>query len=147
MTDTVKDPRVDTPACPLKTCKAAAGTVWCVTPTGFRRGFHAARRKLIDGGGAPAEKEAGSLAGRRPTHAQADMLGYAIAAWPELFEVSGYSFHGDAQRRATMQSMVDDVRGWFTFSHSTAHCEVYRITDAGRAAWQRYDDWMHGRKP
>lgn len=147
MSTDFKDPRVDSPACPLKTCNVGAGTPYCVTPTGFRRGFHAARLRLIESGTAPAVKPAGSLAGRRPTYAQGDMLEAAIAVWPELFEVSGYTFHGDAQRRATMQSMVDEKRGWFVYSHSTAHCEVYRITDDGRAAWQRYDDWMHGRKP
>jgi hypothetical protein len=139
------DPRVNAPQCPLKTCKAAAGTTYCVTPTGFRRGFHKARLALIETGKAPVEKPAGSLTDRRPSHAQADMLAAAISRGG-LFEVSGYNFHGDAGRRATMQAMADEARDWFTFSHSTAHCEVYQITDAGRAAWRRYDDWMHGRK-
>lgn len=147
MSTEFKDPRVDAPACPLKTCDAGAGTPYCVTPTGWRRGFHAARLKLIESGTTPAEKPAGGLAGRRPTHPQADMLQAAIAAKDGMFEVSGYTFTGDAQRRATMQAMVDAKRGWFVYTHSTAHCEVYRVTDAGRAAWQRYDDWMHGRKP
>jgi hypothetical protein len=148
VTDTFKDPRVNSPACPLKTCKAPADSRFCVTPTGFPRGFHKARLQLIETGQAPAEKPAGSLAGRRPSYAQAGMLAFALSTDGNgLYEVSGYTFHGDAQRRATMQSMVDEARGWFEFSHSTEHCEVYRITDAGRAAYQRFDDWYHGRKP
>lgn len=134
------------PACTFRGCGAQAGDRWCYTATGFRRHMHAVRRRLIAGEPA-AEKSAGSLAGRKPTDAQAKMLGAAIATDDGLFEVSGYNHHGDAQRRATMKAMTDPARGWFTFAHSTAHCEVYRITDAGRAAWQRYDDWMHGRKP
>lgn len=144
MTEPFQDPRVDSPACPLATCGMKAGTAYCVTPTGFRRGFHAARRRLIETGQAPAAKPAGHLAGRRPTYPQADMLAAAVSKEGKgLCEVSGYTFHGDAQRRATMQSMVDPARGWFEFSHSTAHCEVYRITAAGRAAYERFLAWYH----
>lgn len=144
MTGQVKDPRVDTPPCPLASCRAAAGSTWCVTPTGFRRHMHTVRRRMIDGTPAPAPKPAGSLVRRRPTRPQAGLLAAAVTGESGEVEVSGYTFRGDAQRRAAMAAMTDEARGWFTYVRSTAHCEVYAVTAAGRAAWQRYDAWMNG---
>jgi hypothetical protein len=144
VTEPVKDPRVGTPPCPVTSCRAPAGSTWCVTPTGFRRHMHTVRRRMIDGAPAPAAKPAGSLVRRRPTRPQAGLLAVAVTGPAGEVEVSGYTFSGDAQRRAAMAAMTDPARGWFTYVRSTAHCEVYAVTDAGRAAWRRYEDWMEG---
>lgn len=140
----LSDPRRDAPACPTATCRAGKGNPWCYTATGFPRAMHTARLKLI-AGAAPAEKTAGSLAGKRPSHLQADILGWAIADPDGQWELSGYRFRGDAQRRAAMLAMAADTRGWFSHVRETDHGTLYQVTDAGRAAWQRYDDWMNGR--
>lgn len=140
----VSDPRRSAPACPTKSCRAVAGDPWCYTATGFRRHMHAARWALIEGKPV-SERPAGSMAGRRPSHLQADILSWAIADENGQWELSGYTFSGDAQRRAAMLAMSDEPRGWFTKVRETDHGTLYQVTDVGRAAWQRYDDWMNGR--
>jgi hypothetical protein len=72
------------------------------------------------------------------------MLSWALADKRGRVEISGYTFHGDARRRATMLSMADPTRRWFTHVKETDHGTLYEITDDGRAAWKRYEDWMNG---
>lgn len=140
MTD---DPRRNAPPCPLKTCRAVAGDLWCYTPTGFRRHWHAARWRIVEGGQPKAETAAGALSGRRPSEAQHRILAWAIHQ-AGYYDLSGYTFHGDAQRRAAMTAMADPARGWFARVRATDHGTLYKITDAGRAAFQRYENWMNG---
>jgi hypothetical protein len=139
----VTDPRTVAPDCPLKTCSATVGDVWCYTPTGFRRHWHAARRAVVAGATAPAVPAAGKLAGRRPSEAQQRILAAAMAGGG-MYELSGYTFHGDAQRRAAMTAMADQARGWFRQLHHTDHGTMFEITDTGRNAYYRYKDWMNG---
>lgn len=140
MTD---DPRRNAPACPKPGCGAPVGDPWCYTLTGFRRHWHAPRRRLADGQKPATPPAAGALAGHRPSEAQHRMLAVAIRQ-DGYYELSGYNFHGDAQRRATMHAMVDPARGWFSHVKEVQHGTLYRITAAGRAAWQRYENWMEG---
>jgi len=139
--DVLTDPRRNAPACP--TCVAQAGDVWCYTATGFRRHWHAARRRAADGQPAPEQKPAGHLTGRRPSDKQANILAAAIAG-DDTYEVSGYGFHGEAQKRAAMLAMADEARGWFRHLRETQHGTLYEITDAGRDAAARYETWMNG---
>lgn len=142
--DQVTDPRRNAPACPRPSCGARAGDPWCLTATGFPRGMHAARLALIRGEEPAAGKPAGALTGRRPSEAQQRILVQAAAAGG-LYELSGYRFHGDAQRRAAMTAMADDARGWFREVRHTDHGTLFEITTAGRSAAYRYEDWMNGR--
>ncbi len=135
------DIRRNSPACP--SCPAQAGDLACYTATGFPRHWHARRRTLALGGTLPAAKPAKSRAGARPSHKQADILASAISN-DGVYEVSGYRFRGDAQRRSAMAAMSDDTRGWFTHAGETPHGTLYKITQTGRDAWARYEAWMRG---
>lgn len=132
------DPRVNTPACRHPDCGALAGDPACYTATGFPRGQHKVRWKP-----AAPTPEPGSLSDRRPSSKQHDIMRQAMAAGG-LYELSGYRFHGDAQRRAAMQPMADPARGWFRRVRDTDHGTLYDLTDAGRNAYYRYQDWMDG---
>lgn len=138
-----------TPVCPLATCDAPAGASYCLTPTGFRRPLHdvrvAAMQATAAGTPAPAVEQppAGRLAHRRPSEKQVKIL--AVAADDGgLYELSGYGFHGEAQRRAAVLAMVDDSRGWMRHVRETQHGTLYEITNEGRSALARYRDWMNG---
>lgn len=137
------DPRGNAPACPRDRCRATAGDLWCYTATGFRRHWHAARRLLAAGQNPPAAAADGSRTGQRPSEAQQRILTQAVAGGG-LYEVSGYTFAGDAQRRAAMTAMAGPACGWFRHVQETPHGDVYEITDAGRRAYYRYQDWMNG---
>lgn len=132
------DPRVNTPACTHAGCGALAGDPNCYTATGFPRAQHKVRWETPKAPGAP-----GSLSGRRPTDKQHELMFWAMREGG-LYELSGYRFSGDAQRRASMASMADPQRGWFRKVRETAHGTLYELTDAGRAAYYRYEDWMNG---
>ena len=140
------DPRVNTPDCPHPGCPAKAGNAWCYTATGFPRSMHAARLALIAGEAPKTGPADGSLAARRPSHLQADILSWALADPAGRWELSGYRFRGDAQRRSAMAAMSHPARGWFTHVKETDHGTLYEITDAGREAWGRYEIWMSGGK-
>lgn len=140
----VTDIRKNPPACPLPTCPAGEGDRFCYTATGFPRQWHTARRKRALGDTAPEPSAAGSLAHRRPSEAQHRLLAQAMAGGG-VYELSGYRFHGDAQRRRAMQAMAGTERGWFRHVRETPHGTVYEITDDGRSAYYRYEDWMDGR--
>jgi hypothetical protein len=131
---TVTEPRRNAPSCP--SCRAEVGDPWCYTATGFRRHHHETRRKLA-AGQPPAASTKGSKSDAMPTQAQQRMLSSAVDGGG-LVEVSGYQFHGDAQRRATMAAMVADTRGWFRYVRDTPHAAVYEITDQGRLAYYRH---------
>jgi hypothetical protein len=137
--DELTDPRRNPVACPEPTCGAQQGDLWCYTPTGFRRGFHSSRRALALGQPAPAKKKPSTDA--RPSHKQGDMLAWAIHHDGQ-YEVSGYTFHGEAQKRAAMNAMVE--RSWFRRLRDTDHGTLYEITDDGRQASARYENWMSG---
>ena len=141
--DVLSYPRRNSPACAFKGCGAQAGDRWCYTATGFRRHWHAVRRATAAGQPAPAGKPAGSLAGRRPSDKQADMLAWAIHG-DGTYEVSGYGLRGEAQKRNAMNSMADESRGWFRRLRETDDGTLYEITDAGRQASARYETWMNG---
>lgn len=142
MADEVSDPRLNAPACPRAGCNAAAGELWCYTATGFRRHWHTARRQLAAGATVPASKPNPNV---RPSHKQADMLAFAVTAGGGQYEVSGYTFAGDAQKRAAMRAMVE--RGWFRRVRDTDHGTLYEVTDDGKAAAARYETWMNGTAP
>jgi hypothetical protein len=137
--DELSDIRRNAVACPEPNCKAQEGDLSCYTATGFPRGWHASRRRLALGRPDPAKKAPSPDV--RPSHKQADMLAWAIAN-DGRYEVSGYTFHGDAQKRAAMDSMVG--RTWFRRLHHTDHGTLYEITDEGRQASGRYERWMSG---
>lgn len=137
MADT--DPRLNTPDCPRSGCGAKAGDPQCYSATGFPVPMHKVRLH-----GAAREKVAGRLAHRRPSDKQYLILAAAVDAGG-MYELSGYRFAGDAQRRAAMTAMVDVERGWFVRLRDTQHGTLYEITDAGRNAYYRYVDWMDGR--
>ncbi len=141
----VTDPRRDSPPCRHKGCGAQRGDRWCYTATGFRRHWHAVRRADVDNPPAAGQPTApaGKLARRRPSEAQQRILGAAMGNGG-LYELSGYTFHGDAQRRAAMGAMSNPARGWFTRLRETQHGTLYEITNAGRAAFYRYEEWMQG---
>lgn len=138
-----------TPACELVTCGAPAGASYCLTPTGFRRPLHAVRlaamQATADGQDTPppAPAPAGRHAHKRPTEKQAGILARAEADGG-LYELSGYGFSGEAQRRAAVLSMVNDTRGWMRHVRETTHGTLYEITSPGRGALARYRDWMNG---
>jgi hypothetical protein len=104
--------------------------------------MHAARLRLIAGEAAPAPPAAGSRTGSRPSHIQARLLGRALDNADGEWELSGYRFNGDAQRRAAMQAMAGETRRWFVKVRDTEHGTLYRITAEGRAAFGRYAKWM-----
>lgn len=137
------------PACTLATCGAAAGTRYCLTPTGFRRPLHAVRVAAIQAAaaGTPAppapERPAGRHAHRRPSDKQARILAQAADSGG-LYELSGYGFHGEAQRRTAVLAMVDNARGWMRHVRQTQHGDLYEITNGGRDALARYRAWMNG---
>lgn len=139
MADQLTDPRRNPVPCPEKTCAAGQGCMWCYTATGFRRHWHASRRRLALGQPTPEKKPPSSTV--RPSHKQADMLGWTIANG-DVYEVSGYTFRGEAQKRAAMNSMVE--RGWFRKLRTTDHGTLYQVTDDGRAASARYENWLNG---
>lgn len=139
----MSDPRQAAPPCPFKPCRAQAGDRFCYTATGFPRHWHAARVRAAAGHDQAAARPAGHLAGRRPTDAQHRILSQAVAD-DGRYELSGYRFHGDAQRRSAMQSMSGPERGWFSPVGETPHGTLYKITEDGLAAWQRYETWMNG---
>lgn len=89
-------------------------------------------------------KPSGHLAGRRPSHKMADILAAALRDGGQ-FETCEWSISGASAARAAVYAMAADARGWMTKVRNTADGELYQVTDAGRAAWQRYDDWMNGR--
>lgn len=137
------------PACTLATCGAGAGVSYCLTPTGFRRPMHAVRvaalRATADGipvVSAPPTP-AGKNAHRRPSEKQANILGRAVDNGG-LYELSGYGFHGEAQKRQAVLAMADPSRGWMRHVQETQHGTVYEITNEGRDALARYRDWMNG---
>lgn len=130
------DPRLNTPDCAHLGCGAKAGDTRCYTRTGFPRSMHAVRRKTT-----ALARVAGRLAGRRPTEKQHHLMAQAMANGG-MYELSGYRFHGDAQRQAAMASMADPARGWFRHVTETQHGAVYELTGAGRLAYYRYEDWM-----
>lgn len=140
MTDDIRRKAHDCPD-----CTARAGDLNCYTATGFPRPWHARRRRLALGETLPDKPAAGSLAGKRPTHKQAEILGWAIAN-NNQYELSGYRFHGDAQRRAAMTPMADETRGWFDHVRETDHGTLYKITEGGLTAFARYEAWMRGEK-
>ena len=121
--------------CPRVTCRAPAG-IACVTATGYQRPPHHDRITQAAGKAPAGLKPAGSLTGRRPTPAQQRILAQAVNNGGG-YELSGYRFHGDAQRRAAMGAMVDEARGWFVRREVTADGTVFEVTDAGRAAHTR----------
>lgn len=139
MADELTDPRRNPVPCPERTCIAGQGDMWCYTATGFRRHWHVSRRRLALGQAGPEKKKPSGTG--RPSHKQADMLAYAIATGG-TYEVSGYTFNGEAQKRAAMNSMV--ARGWFRRSGSNDHGTLYEVTDDGKAASARYENWLNG---
>ncbi len=141
--DLLTDPRAHAPACTYEGCGAQAGDLWCYTATRFRRPWHYVRRQAAAGESAPAPKPAGSLTNRRPSHKQGDMLAFAIANGG-TYEVSGYGFHGEAQKRNAMLAMVNEARGWFRHLRETQHGTLYEITEAGWLASDRYETWLSG---
>jgi hypothetical protein len=143
--DELTDPRPAAPACPFRGCGAQAGDLWCYTPTGFRRHWHACRRAAAQGTPVTDGKPTPGRPVGRPTHKQADILAWAINNGGE-YEVSGYTFRGDAQKRAAMRAMTDASRGWFEQVRHTDHGTLYKITDAGLAASARYENWLNGGK-
>lgn len=137
------------PACTLATCGAPAGARYCLTPTGFRRPLHAVRVAAIEAAAATpitpaAPRPAGRLAHRRPSDKQARLLAQAVNNGG-LYELSGYGFHGEAQRRTAVLAMTDDARGWMRHVRQTQHGDLYEITNGGRDALARYQTWMNGR--
>lgn len=139
----VTDPRKNAPACTHKGCGAQAGDRRCYTATGFRRHWHAVRVRAAAGVGPQPAKKEGSLAGRRPSHKQYDII-LAAFRGNRRFEVSGYGLHGEAQTRRAMDAMVDPARGWFVHVAETAHGTLFELTAAGVAAGVRYEQWMNG---
>jgi hypothetical protein len=137
------------PACPHPGCGAATGDRYCYTPTGFIRHLHTVRKHAIEvaaGRTGPApEKKAGRNTRSRPKDKQALILAAAVADGG-LYEVSGYGFHREAQRRASVLSMVDESRGWMTHLRETQHGDLYEITTEGRNALARYQAWLRGEK-
>jgi hypothetical protein len=138
------------PACPLATCTAGAGVSHCYTATGFPRPMHAVRVALMqdtvraaDSTPPAAPRPAGRLTGRRPSDKQAAILAAAIRGGG-MYELSGYRFAGDAQRRAAVVAMADDARGWMREVEETEHGTLYEITNEGRDAEARYRAWMNG---
>lgn len=142
--DAVTDLRKNPVPCTFRGCGAQQGDLNCYTATGFPRPWHAVRRSAAAGETPAAAPAAGSASGRRPTHKQADILLSAVHNDSGEYEVSGYRFHGDAQRRQAMDSMVGPARGWFERVRHTDHGTLYKITDAGRAASDRYEAWLGG---
>jgi hypothetical protein len=69
------------------------------------------------------------------------MLAWALAHGG-TYEVSGYTFRGEAQKRAAMNSMVE--RAWFRRLRNTDQGTLYEVTDDGKAASARYEAWMNG---
>ncbi len=140
------DPVTTIPACRHKTCGARPGDRNCYTPTGFVRHWHVIRVNDAAAGDQTTEPDrapAGRLAGRRPSEKQAGILAQAVHNGG-LYEMSGYSFAGDAQRRAATLSMAGEERGWFQHVRETQHGTLYEITPAGRDALARWDAWMNG---
>jgi hypothetical protein len=88
-------------------------------------------------------KPAGRNAHRRPSEKQAHILAQA-ADDGGLYELSGYGFHGEAQRRAAVLAMVDESRAWMRHVRETQHGDLYEITNGGRDALARYRQWMNG---
>jgi hypothetical protein len=108
----------------------------CVTAQGYATTTHRPRLVVARGGTPPpVNKKA------RPSHTQADMLAAATANGG-VFLLCGYNFHGVDQQRRTMKSMVD--KEWFEFRESLAHEDRYEITNDGRNALARYEEWMTG---
>lgn len=121
-------------ACPTpKGCGRPAGK-GCVTEQGYSARTHRVRLVVARGGTPTPIKKDG-----RPSHSQADMLA-AAAANGGIFLLCGYNFHGvDAQRR-TMVAMRN--KGWMEFRESGPHEDRYEMTNDGRNALARYQEWM-----
>lgn len=132
------DPRQNPVACPEPSCRAEQGDMWCYTPTGWRRHWHAKRIRLALGEPAPAPRKPST--GGRPSHKQGDMLAWAIDHGG-TYEITGYTFAGEAQKRAAMTAMV--AKDWFRKAGPSQHGTLYEITDGGRQASARYEKWMH----
>lgn len=132
------------PGCPLATCEAGAGDSRCYTATGFPRPMHTARIQLMqtiaqvaDTAPAAEPRPAGRLTGRTPSPKQGRILAAAIRGGG-IYELSGYRFAGDAQRRAAVLAMADDARGWMRELRETPHATLYEITPEGRNAEARF---------
>jgi hypothetical protein len=153
--DQVTRPAVNIPACRYKTCGAREGDRRCYTTTGWARHMHAIRVQDITAAAntttvpaaAPEQNPAGHLTGRRPSDKQAGILAQAANDDNGQYELSGYGFHGEAQRRAAVSAMTDPARGWLRHVRETRHGTLYQITTPGRAALTRYTTWMSGGKP
>lgn len=130
----------EAPACPF--CRAQAGDRWCYTATNFRRHWHAMRWALVDAAKAAAVQPARKPRAKRASEAQYRIMVAAMGAGG-LYELSGYTFHGDAQRRAAMRAMVD--RGWFRYVRETQHGSLHELTNDGRNAFYAYEEWMRGK--
>ncbi len=143
----VTDPRLTPmPACTQPGCGAAAGDRNCYTASGWRRHPHAVRMRALaaaDTGEPEPERTPGRMAGRRPTHKQADILAAAVAAGG-LFETCEWSISGAAATRAAVYAMADDARGWMKDVRATKDGRLYEITTEGRNALARYEHWMNG---
>jgi hypothetical protein len=123
-------------ACPTpKGCGSPAGQ-GCRSPRGNPAPVHRVRL-VVARGGAVGLADAGA----RPSQKQAGILAAAVAAGG-IYWVSQYDHHGDAARRRSMRIMVD--RGWFELRDSGAHDDRYEITNLGRNAYARYQEWMNG---
>lgn len=126
------DPRLTASNCPR--CTAKAGDPLCYTTSGYPRPMHVVRRNAV----VPVP---GRLAARRPSARQHAMMSQALTNGG-LYELSGYQFAGDAQRRAAMTAAADVEHGWFRHVRETAHGTLFELTEEGRLAYYRYEDWM-----
>ncbi len=126
-------------ACPTpQGCGASAGAS-CVTPSGYASAPHRVRTVVARGGQAgPVNK------GGRPSYTQGDMLGAAIAN-DGSYPLIPAGFHGAAPVRQAMTAM--ERKGWFVFRRSGPTEDWYEITEDGRDAHVRYENWYFGRKP
>lgn len=135
----------DPPACPF--CRAQAGDRWCYTATNFRRHWHAMRWALVDAAKAAAPAPAPAPA-RKPKPKRASEAQYRILCRAMtdggLYELSGYRFHGDAQRRAAMRAMVE--KQWFRYVRETQHGSLHELTNDGRNAFYAYEEWMRSKR-
>lgn len=123
-------------ACPLpRGCGRPAGQ-GCVTAQGYSSAAHRVRIVVARGGRpAPVKKDS------RPSRAQADMLAAAVAGGG-IYLLCGYSFHGVDRLRRSMKAMVD--KDWFEFREALQAEDRYEITNGGRNALARYQEWMGG---
>lgn len=123
-------------ACPEpKGCGRPAGKK-CVTAQGYSTPVHKIR-VIVARGGTPTPVNKGA----RPSHNQADMLAAAIANGG-IYLLCGYNFHGVDQLRRTMRACV--TKQWFELREYGQHEDRYEITNAGRNAHARYQEWMDG---